>query len=213
MNPYPHKAFRLAVLSAVTALMALGLSSAQAKNVKKQNLAELLTDTDTIVIGTVAKKSDGFQQGLPYTEITLDVAQSIKGNHGETYSFRQFGLIAPKSMGNGRVNLMVTPAGWPTYIEGEQIMLFLHKPASQTGFQTTAGLNQGKFSIRGDQVANDLGNDALFDGVTINANLPRQQRDLVNQRGGAYEAEAFFALVREAVEQNWIENGVMIDEN
>jgi hypothetical protein len=116
-------------------------------------------------------------------------------------------------MGNGRVNLMVTPAGWPTYVEGEQVMLFLHKPASQTGFQTTAGLDQGKFSIRGSQVANGLGNDALFAGVTISASLPRQQRDLVNQAGGAYQAEAFFALVRQAVEQQWIETGVMTDED
>jgi len=213
MNPLNRKALRRAALLVLMAVMALGLNAAQAKSVEQQNIVQLMKHTDAIVIGTVSKKTDGFQQGLPYTEITIDVAQNIKGHRGETLSFRQFGLIAPKSMGNGRVNLMVTPAGWPTYAEGEQVMLFLHKPASQTGFQTTAGLDQGKFSIRGGQVANGLGNDALFEGVTISAKLPRQQRDLVNQAGGAYQAEAFFALVRQAVEQQWIETGVMTDED
>ena len=213
MNPLNRKALRRAAMLVLTAVTALGLNVAQAKSVKQQNLVQLMEVSDSILIGTVSKKSDGFQQGLPYTEITLKVAQSVKGHHGETYTFRQFGLTAPKAMGNGRVNLMVTPAGWPTFAEGEQVMLFLYKPASQTGFQTTAGLNQGKFSIHGGRVANDMGNDALFEGVSINAKLPRQQQDLVNQKGGAFEAATFIALVREAVEQQWIEKGVMTNEN
>jgi hypothetical protein len=213
MNPSTRKALRRAALLVTAALMALGLNIAQAKSVKKQNFVDLLAHTDTIVIGTVTGKTDGFQEGLPYTEVTVDVAQSVKGDHGETYTFRQFGLIEPKRTGDGRVNLMVTPAGWPTYAKGESVMLFLHAPASQTGFQTTAGLNQGKFSVRQGQIANDLDNDALFAGVTITAPLSTQQRDLVNQKGGAYQAEAFFALVRQVVEENWIENGVMTNEN
>jgi hypothetical protein len=179
---------------------------------KTQNIVELMTHTDSILVGTVSKKTDGFFQGLPYTEITLNVGQSLKGNHGPTYTFRQFGLIEPKSMGDGRVNLMVTPAGWPTYVKGEQVMLFLHKPASETGFQTTSGLTQGKFTIKGKQIANDIGNDSLFAGVKINRKLTSAQQDLVNQPGGAYTAEAFLSLVKTAVEENWIENGVMTDE-
>ena len=195
------------------ALMALSMNVAYAKNVKKQNLVELMTHTDSILIGTVSEKTDGFFQGLPYTEITMDVGQSLKGNHGSSYTFRQFGLIEPKSMGDGRVNLMVTPAGWPTYVKGEQVMLFLHKPASETGFQTTAGLTQGKFMIRGDRIANDTNNGALFAGVKINGQLSATQQNLVDQPSGAYAAGDFFSLVKTAVEENWIENGVMINED
>jgi hypothetical protein len=210
-----RKALRGAALLVTGALLVLvlGLNVAQAKNIAKQNLVQLMAHSTSIVIGTVTDKTDGFHRGLPYTEVTLDVAQDIKGQHGSTYTFRQFGLIAPRSMGDGRVNLMVTPAGWPIFAKGEQVMLFLHAPASETGFQTTAGLDQGKFSIRGSQVANGLGNQALFAGVTINAALGKDLRDLVNQAGGAYEAESFFTLVRRAVQENWIENGVMTDEN
>jgi hypothetical protein len=207
------KACRSAVLLASIAVLALSMNVAHAKNIRKQNFAELMTHTDSIVVGTVTKKTDGFHRGLPYTEITLSVGQSIKGDHGESFTFRQFGLIEPRSMGDGRVNLMVTPAGWPVYAEGEQVMLFLHKPASETGFQTTAGLTQGKFTIRGDRVANGTGNDALFAGVNIASSLDTSLRDLVNQPGGAYAAEDFFALVQAAVEENWIENGVMTHED
>lgn len=212
MNKSIHKAFRGVTLLASIAIVALSLNVAHAKNIKKQNLLELMTHTDSILVGTVAGKKDGFHKGLPFTEITLDVGQSIKGDHGSTYTFRQFGLIDPKSTGDGRVNLMVTPAGWPTYAKGEQVMLFLHKPASETGFQTTAGLTQGKFIIQGKQIANGIGNDALFAGIKINGKLSVTHQALVNQPGGAYTAEAFLSLVKTAVKENWIENGVMTDD-
>ncbi len=89
-----------------------------------------MTHTKSILVGTVTRKTDDFHKGLPYTEITLDVGQSIKGNHSSSYTFRQFGLIEPKSTVDVRVNLMVTPVGWPVYAK---VMLFLHKPASETG--------------------------------------------------------------------------------
>ena len=198
----------LAILLSV-AVAAVTVNVAHAKNIKKHNLLELLTHTDSIVIGTVSAKSDGFQDGLPYTEITLDVAKSLKGDHGSTYSFRQFGLIAPRPTGDGRVNLMVSPAGWPTYSVGERVMLFLHKPASKTGFQTTAGLTQGKFTVSGNMIANGINNEALFNGLTIQRGLDKTHEDLVNQPGGAYAAEAFFSLIKAAIEENWIENGVL----
>ena len=213
MNVNIPKALRISTILATAAILVTGLNVAQAKNMKKQNLLELMTHTDSILVGTVSAKNDGFQGGLPYTEITVDVGQSIKGSHGESYTFRQFGLIEPKTTGDGRVNLMVTPAGWPTYAKGEQVMLFLHKPASETGFQTTAGLTQGKFTIRGEQIANGIGNDELFARMKIDRKLDRSQQDLVNQRSGAYAAQEFLSIVRTAVEENWIENGVMTHED
>lgn len=212
MNRLFHHSHRNLTLLVSIVVLAMSVNIAHAKNVKKQNLLELMTHADSILIGTVSNKTDGFQKGLPYTEITLEVGQSLKGNHGSSYTFRQFGLIEPKSMGDGRVNLMVTPAGWPTYHKGEQVMLFLHKPASETGFQTTAGLTQGKFMIRGDRIANDTNNDALFAGVKINGQLSATQQTLVDQPSGSYAAGEFLSLIKTAVEENWIETGVMTHE-
>ena len=76
------------------AIIAMSVNVAHAKNIQKQNIVELITHTDSILVGTVSSKKDGFHQGLPYTEITLEVGQSLKGQHGPTYTFRQFGLIS-----------------------------------------------------------------------------------------------------------------------
>ena len=199
---------------AIFAVALVGVANvAQAKNIGKHNLLDIMTHTDSIVIGTVSSRTDGFHRGLPYTEITLDVARSLKGEHGETFSFRQFGLLAPKADGNGRVNLMVTPAGWPTYENGEQVMLFLHKPASETGFQTTAALTQGKFSIAGSRIANGINNEDLFKGLEISRRLPPNMQDLVNQAGGSYQLDAFLELVQTAIDEQWIEEGVMRHED
>ena len=191
------------------ALLALGSNAAMAKTIRKHNLVELMTHSDSIVVGTVTNKTDGFQGGLPYTEITLNVGRSIKGDHGRTFSFRQFGLIEPRATGDGRVNLMVTPSGWPTYAVGEQVVLFLHKPASKTGLQTTAALTQGKFTIRDGRIANGIDNEALFAGVRISANLDTGQRELLTRRSGAYPTADFLSLVETAVREGWIEKGVM----
>lgn len=212
MNASIQNAFRYVTVFVSIVLVAMSANVAFAKSIKKQNLVELLTHTDSILVGTVTNKSDGFHNGLPYTEIEVAVGQSIKGAHDKTYTFRQFGLIEPKTMADGRVNLMVTPAGWPTYVKGEQVMLFLHKPASETGFQTTAGLTQGKFTIRGSRIANGIDNEALFDNVKITGPLDAAQQNLIEQKSGAYAAEAFLSLVRQAVEQDWIENGVLSHE-
>ncbi len=110
------------------------------------------------------------------------------------------------------MNLMVTPEGWPTYAIGEQVLLFLHKPAALTGFQTTAGLTEGKFTIRGERIANGTGNATLFQGVRIQGPVNPTFKDLVNLPGGAYAVDTFLQLVRTAVEENWIETGVLTDE-
>jgi hypothetical protein len=209
-KPVQSASWRPAFLFSLV-LIAMSANVAQAKNIKKQNFVELMADSDSIVVGTVTSTTDGLQNGLPYTEVTVLVAQSIKGEHQPTFTFRQFGLKAPKPTGDGRVNLMVTPAGWPTYTDGEQVMLFMHKPAAKSGFQTTAGLTQGKFTIRGKEIANGVDNDGLFSRVRVAGPLTPSQQELVNQPGGAYAAEAFIALVRTAVEENWIETGVLIN--
>lgn len=208
MNRITRRATRVLVIFAC--LFAAGISGVtHAMNVKKQNLVDLLTHSESILVGTVAGKTDGFQDGLPYTEITLNVGQSLKGDHGMSYTFRQFGLISPKKSDDGRINMMVTPAGWPTYTVGERVMLFLHKPAARTGFQTTAGLVQGKLMLNQDRIGNSTNNNDLFSRVEFKKALKPNFADLVNQPGGVYKAEEFIELVRTAVQEKWIENGVM----
>lgn len=194
-----------------TALL-LAAPGAQAMKIKNRNLTALIEDSQSIVMGTVNQVQDGIDtQGVPYTEVSITIGSAAKGNHpqGSTYTFRQFGLLKPRSMGNGKVFMAVTPEGFPRWVEGETVVAFLREPAAITGLQTTAGVAQGKFRLVNGSLVNDFNNVGLFDGVDINASLlNNEQRNMLVQPG-AVDAAAFVDLVSKAVSQNWIENGEM----
>src|SRR5664279_1746723 len=130
---------------------------------REVNVVDLVANSELILRGTVTEVTDGIDsRGIPYTEVTLHVADAIRGQVSGDYSFRQFGLLKPRDMGNGMTNLMVTPAGWPTYTKGEETILFLNKHAAWTGLQTTVGLGQGKFSVAMATAVNQSNNAGLF---------------------------------------------------
>ena len=75
MNKHTLSLSRFTTLLVSLGLAMVSLNVAQAKTMKKQNLLELMTDAESIVVGTVVNATDGFQDGLPYTEVTLTVGQ------------------------------------------------------------------------------------------------------------------------------------------
>jgi len=184
----------------------------QAAKLKQQNLTQLIADAQMIVAGKVVRVTDGVTpQGLPYTEITLAVQDSAKGTlrGGASYKFRQFGLVAPRKMPNGKMLLAVSPEGFPRWQEGERVIAFMHKPASKTGLQTTSGLAQGKLNLLDGQVFNEFNNRGLFDGVKINdALLSKNERAMLASQGPV-DAATFVGLVGRAVSENWITSGEM----
>jgi hypothetical protein len=190
--------------------LALGAQAAQATTVLPHNLADLIGRSDTIVIGTVEKISDGFdERNIPYTEITLTIADALRGTPGEKLRFRQFGLTRPRQI-DGRTYLGVSPDGWPRFTERESVMLFLGKPAKQTGLRTTVGLGQGKMQARDGTLVNAAHNAGLFKDLEITApGLSRAQREMLGSDRKAVKADPFVALVRRAVDENWIARGVM----
>jgi hypothetical protein len=178
------------------------------------NLVELVAKSELILRGTVKSVSDGVDaSGFPYTEVTVHVAEAIRGEVGSEYTFRQFGLLKPRSMGNGLVNLVVTPAGWTTYEKGEDAILFLNRHAKYTGLQTTVGLGRGKFRISMAGASNNANNSGLFDHVKVEPNLlvPSDRR-MMSSKAGAVNTQAFVSLVRKAVKDRWVEQGSMRNE-
>ena len=199
-------------LAVVAAAVALGAPAAHAAKLKQQNLTRLIADADQIVAGKVTRVADGVSgRGLPYTEVTIAVADSAKGElrGGKSYTFRQFGLLEPRKMPNGRTLVAVTPEGFPRWQEGEQVVAFLYRPASRTGLQTTAGLAQGKLTVLNGRITNEFNNRGLFDGVQISDDLLTEKERAMLKRQGPVDAATFVGLVGRAVNENWIAKGEM----
>lgn len=187
---------------------------AHATMVMKRNLVELIDLSDDIVVGRVLSVTDGFQGGVPYTEVRLLLEESIRGGGGNELTFRQFGLLAPRDMGNGYTNLNVSPDGWPRFAANERVMVFLAAPGSQTGFRTTVGLMQGKFDLSNGSAANVLDNAGMFDRVVADPGLLNgAEQKLMELEKGGFQEDTFRGLVRRAVKQQWIEEGRLRNAN
>ncbi|WP_206483755.1 hypothetical protein [Thalassotalea sp. G2M2-11] len=185
---------KVSMMFVVVASLSLA-TSANAMKLKKQNLKQLTDASQSIIAGEVIKVTDGFDNKRPFTEITIKVDSDAKGKLKEdsTYTFRQFGLLKPRSMGNGKIYLGVSPEGFAKWNEGEQVVAFMYKPASITGFQTTAGMAQGKFVVDNGKVANQFDNNGLFENIDT-TNLSHEEVNLMTTVG-AVDASAFMSLV------------------
>ena len=190
-------------------LVALWLSPLHASSVKHQNIVDLIDLAEIIVAGQVAELRDGIDSnGVPFTEIAITVEESIRGDVSGTLTFRQFGLLAPRQMPDGRVNLNVIPDGWPVFVRGEEVVLFLYQAAPLTGLRTTVGLFQGKFTLQDDGLANVIDNQGLFKNVNVDpAVLGDLEQKMVAQESGAVRPDTFLNFVRRAVDENWIQMG------
>jgi hypothetical protein len=203
---------RAGLLGIAGAMLLLFGPVASATKLNSQNLTQLITASESIISGTVKEVFDGIDdEGVPFTQVTIAVHSVAKGNvvAQQDYTFRQFGLLTPRTMENGHKLLAVAPEGFARWHEGETVVAFMYKPASRTGLQTTAGLAQGKLSLSNNMLANEFNNAGMFDGVEIDAALltPEQQNMLTTP--GAVDARAFMDLISRAVEEGWIENGEM----
>ena len=201
-----------AVSPALVTTNSTAVETTQAEAVQSgaPNIVDLIADSQTIISGAVKEVTDGFENGIPYTQVTIEVKETLRGQVGEEYTFRQFGLTQPRKMENGKVYIGTTPEGWSKYEVNEDAMFFLYKPASATGLQTTTGLGQGKVMFKGGNAISHAGNEGLFENVDVNAGLlnDKDKRLLATKRG-AVNAEGFKSFVRRAVNGKWIEGGKM----
>lgn len=183
----------------------MGVMPADGSTVKKRNIADLMSLGDQVIAGKIVEVRDGFDSNnVPYTEVTVQVRETPKGDATGNYTFRQFGLTAPRDMGNGITNLNVTPDGWPTYSQGEDVVLFLYKAAGWTGLRTTVGLFQGKFVIKDGYITNAINNAGLFDGVRVDrTKLTEKERAMLQQKEGKIPEELFMSFLRKSAEERW----------
>lgn len=193
-------------------LAALGAAPAQASQLVPQNLKQMIHAADVIVSGEVSKVTDGIEHGLPYTEVTLKVKSSLKRDlaANSSYKFRQYGLLKPRKLPDGRYLLASKIEGMAVWTVGEKVTTFLNQPASRSGLVTPVGLAQGKFTANGAQLANSFNNRDLFKGMTVDPSvLNANEAAMLASHGGGMDAGVLNNFVKRAVNEQWIAKGVM----
>ena len=148
---------RLCLAAALALLLAVPLGAQRGAIVVPQDLGELVNEAAVIVRGQVASarvEPHPDLQGLYTVVVTLRVEESLKGDAGPTFTFRQF-LWDVRDRYNA--------AG---YAKGQHLLLLMIKPNAY-GLSSPAGLDQGRFRILRDaagklRAVNGHGNAALF---------------------------------------------------
>ena len=203
---------RHALATSVFVLAATALTPLHASQLVTQNLKQMIQEADVIVTGEVSKVTDGIENGLPFTEVTMKVNSSVKRDlaMNSNYSFRQYGLLKPRKLQDGRYLLATKIEGMATWTVGEKVTTFMNKPASRTHMTTPVGLAQGKFTYSGAQVANSFENRGLFKGMSVDASvLNAKESAMLAKPAGPVEGEVLMNFVKRAVKEQWIEKGVM----
>ncbi len=200
---------RSVATAALILVAVLAAAPTYGTSVLRRSVVDLIELSEDIVVGEVIEVRDGLDLGaVPYTAVTLRVDETLKGGASGTYTFRQFGLLEPRTMPDGTTNLMLSPDGWPRFKASESVVLFLYKPAQATGLRTTVGLMQGKFNIVDGQAVNAVANQGLFEGVrAAKSVLSAEEEKLLSARRGPLPAEAFIAFVRNTIQNRRIERG------
>ncbi len=164
---------RAQLLKRVASAVALGLlvlgsailSHAQTGAlVSQRNLAELVDEAGIIIRGrVVSTRVEPHPQypALMTVVVTLQVDETLKGQVGETYTFRQFIWDARDTK---------NAAGYSK----ASSMLLLLLPPNGNGLSSPAGLEQGRFRLTTDasgrtMAANGQNNAGLFDRVAPQA--------------------------------------------
>jgi len=190
----------------------LAAPAARATQLPTQNLAQLIGRADLIVSGQVTALKDGIQDGLPYTEITLQVSHSAKKKltPKSSYTFRQYGLLHARKLDDGRYLLPARIEGMPDWQVGEQVMAFMNKPAARSGFRTPVGLAQGKLNINGNKASNGFNNVGLFEGMVVRPGLLlRAEARMLENRAGGVDLNTLQGLVQRSLKNNWLATGAM----
>jgi hypothetical protein len=192
-------------------LAAIFLGGAQAAPAARENLADLIAQSELILLATVDRVSDGVTaQDVPFTEITLEVSETLKGAVGNRYRFRQFGLQQPQTAAGRPYHPALKLTGVPRWNSGEIVLVFLQQPARHTGLRSTVGLSRGKLTEVGGRFETPYGLAGLFDNLVIEADgLTPDQIEMLNGSMRAVNTAPLLALVRRAVSESWIETGLM----
>lgn len=192
--------FRSFALLAIMILAAPAWAQQGALTVPR-NLQQLTDRAATIVRGNVmsARMERHSELGVPMRVVTLQVLETLKGAHRQTFTFREYVWDYRDRIGAVR------------YRKGDELLLLMIAP-SRYGLSSPAGMEQGRFRITRDALgremaANGHGNALLFDGLAEQAAKEGKALSAASTRllrqppRGPIEVRQLAGLIRDLVKQ------------
>jgi hypothetical protein len=183
----------------IAACLAVSPSWAQSGALTIPRNLDQLTDRSTVIVrgNVLSAKVEKHPEltGLHTVVVTLRVKETLKGQTGSTYTFRQY-LWDLRDIRN---------AGG--YAKDQELLLMMIAP-SRYGLSSPAGLDQGRFRIERDRTGREVamnghGNLKLFSGLSAQAAQegkvfsPTQASLLAKHRKGPVDLRDLSALIRE----------------
>jgi hypothetical protein len=168
------------------------------------DLATMTERAGTIVSGRITQLRMGSHpkyQHIGALYVTVKVDEMMKGTPSDTVTFMQFSGLAPQGVNARGVSMAQTLPDLPSYRVGEEIVLFLY-PASNVGFTSPVGGEQGKFLVRRvpgqpTTVVSTAGNRLLAASGSVPSNLTPAQQKLLRQPGDSMDFQTFRAAVKQ----------------
>ena len=194
----------VAVTAAFLSVACITLPAAQRGAITTQrSLAEMVDEAGVIVRGRIlsTRVEPHPQYSALWTiVVTLQVDETMKGQAGETYTFRQF-IWDQRDRANA--------AG---YQKSGHVLLLLLRPNAE-GLSSPAGLEQGRFVLRADSsgrlmAANGRNNVGLLSGVAAQATAkgirlgPRAAALVAAPRAGPVALDDLRDLIRQLAGTN-----------
>ncbi len=165
-----------------------------------RNLDQLTSRSAVILRGNVVSariEKHPVLRNLDTVVVTLQVRETLKGEVGRTFTFRQHVQDLRSRLGTGGFH------------KGQDLLLMMIAPSSY-GLSSPAGMDQGRFLISRDSAGretavNGQGNLKLFDGIGAGlakqglALSPASQQLIETHRAGPIELAELTELIRELV--------------
>jgi hypothetical protein len=170
-----RKLFHIALLTMVLTV------SAFATTVKKMELPELVSLSDSIVEGTVESVEARWEDKSIYTYTSIRVDEGMKGAPRRALMVRQPG---------GKIgSLNVNAPGTPQFKQGDQVIVFLRD--RRDGTFDVVGLGQGKYDIQENFAVTNVSGMTLAD--------PKTGQLMEAGRADRKPLDSFKAKIRELV--------------
>lgn len=133
-------------------LLLVGLfivAKTQAASILPFSVEQMTEGAEKIFVGTCTTVEESMNEyGLSVLTLTFVVQEALKGDIGQTVTFRQLNPVQPPppQPGVGGLWLDIRTFGLPSYAPGEKAVLFLAKEGT-IGLTSPLGLAQGKMPV------------------------------------------------------------------